>query len=143
MDGRHDGFAFVDGGRTFSCRVEVSRRAPAEAWWRFEVSTVSYERHAPFRAAGTDTRRVARPGGPVRGGPAVEAARERAEAALAHEAAEAARVVAAQARRDAELAREEAAQSRRAVEEQAAVIREMQDTLRALLSAEAAGRPPA
>ena len=49
-------FAFVDGDRTFSCRVEAARHAPAEAWWWFAVSTGRNERHAPFRAAATDTR---------------------------------------------------------------------------------------
>ena len=50
-------FAFVDGDRTFTCRVEAARHAPAETWWWFEVSTESYQRHAPFRAAATDTPR--------------------------------------------------------------------------------------
>jgi hypothetical protein len=49
-------FAFVDADRTFTCHVEASRHTPAEAWWWFHVSTESYQRHAPFRAATTDTR---------------------------------------------------------------------------------------
>jgi hypothetical protein len=48
-------------------------------------------------------------------------------------AAAAARAVAEEAHAAAELARDDAAQPRRAVEEQAAVMREMQDTLHALL----------
>jgi hypothetical protein len=55
MDERHSEFAFVDGDRTFTCRVEASRRAPAEAWWWFEVSTERDQRHAPFRAEPADT----------------------------------------------------------------------------------------
>jgi hypothetical protein len=56
MDERHGDFTFVDGERTFTCQVEAPCRAPAEAWWWFRVSTESYQRHAPFRAATTDTR---------------------------------------------------------------------------------------
>jgi hypothetical protein len=51
----HRDFAFVDGDRTFTCHVEASRRAPSEAWWWFNVSTESHQRHAPFRAEHTDT----------------------------------------------------------------------------------------
>jgi hypothetical protein len=58
MDERHSEFAFADGDRTFTCRVEASHRAPAEAWWWFQVSTESHQRHAPFRAEVTDTRRT-------------------------------------------------------------------------------------
>lgn len=57
MDENHKEFAFADGDRTFTCRVEASHRAPAEAWWWFQVSTESHQRHAPFRAEATDTRR--------------------------------------------------------------------------------------
>ena len=57
MNERLSDFEFVDGNRTFTCRVESSRRAPAEAWWWFEVSTERDQRHAPFRAEATDTRR--------------------------------------------------------------------------------------
>ena len=49
------GFAFVDADRTFTCRVEAARHAPAEDWWWFVVSTERHQRHAPFRAAATDT----------------------------------------------------------------------------------------
>ena len=57
MNERHSEFEFVDGDRTFTCRVEPLRRAPAEAWWWFQVSTEIDQRHAPFRAEATDTRR--------------------------------------------------------------------------------------
>jgi len=57
MDERHSEFAFADGDRRFTCRVEASHRAPAEAWWWFQVSTESHQRHAPFRAEATDTHR--------------------------------------------------------------------------------------
>lgn len=57
MDRKHSEFAFADGGRTFTCRVEASHRAPTEAWWWFQVSTESDQRHAPFRAEVTDTQR--------------------------------------------------------------------------------------
>lgn len=50
-------FAFVDNDRTFTCCVESARHTPAEAWWWFHVSTESHQRHAPFRAATTDTLR--------------------------------------------------------------------------------------
>jgi hypothetical protein len=56
MHERHTEFAFADGDRTFTCRVEASPRAPAEAWWWFQVSTESHQRYAPFRAEVTDTR---------------------------------------------------------------------------------------
>jgi hypothetical protein len=55
MDQHHSDFAFMDGGRTFTCHVEAPRHTPAEAWWWFSVSTESYQRHAPFRAAESDT----------------------------------------------------------------------------------------
>ncbi len=47
-------FAFTDGDRTFTCRVEASRMR-ADAWWWFHVSTERHQRHAPFRAAVGDT----------------------------------------------------------------------------------------
>jgi hypothetical protein len=50
-------FAFVDGERTFTCRVEAPHHAPAEGWWWFHVSTERHQRHAPFRAGAADTRR--------------------------------------------------------------------------------------
>jgi hypothetical protein len=56
MDESHSKFAFVDRDRTFTCHVERSCREPAEAWWWFQVSTESHQRHAPFRAEVTDTR---------------------------------------------------------------------------------------
>lgn len=56
-------FAFIDAGRTFTCRVEAARAAranaapsaPVDAWWWFDVSTERHQRHAPFRAAAGDT----------------------------------------------------------------------------------------
>ena len=57
MDERHSEFTFADGDRTFTCRVEASHRAPADRLWWFRVSTESHQRHAPFRAELTDTRR--------------------------------------------------------------------------------------
>ncbi|GJG85759.1 hypothetical protein tb265_09400 [Gemmatimonadetes bacterium T265] len=48
-------FAFTDGDRTFTCRVEASRAARTDAWWWFDVSTERHQRHAPFRAAAGDT----------------------------------------------------------------------------------------
>jgi hypothetical protein len=49
-----ESFAFVDDGRTFTCRVEASRHARNDAWWWFVVSTEQHQRHAPFRAEATD-----------------------------------------------------------------------------------------
>jgi hypothetical protein len=57
MDDRHTEFAFADGDRTFTCCVEASPRAPTESWWWFQVSTENHQRHAPFRAEDSDTRR--------------------------------------------------------------------------------------
>lgn len=48
-------FAFIDDGRTFTCRVEASRHARSDAWWWFAVSTEQHQRHAPFRAEAGDT----------------------------------------------------------------------------------------
>jgi hypothetical protein len=48
-------FAFVDGGRTFTCEVETPRRAGADAWWWFRVSTEQHQRFAPFRAEAADS----------------------------------------------------------------------------------------
>jgi hypothetical protein len=53
-------FAFVDGGRTFTCSVETLGRARAEVWWWFQVSTDDHQRYAPFRAAPSDTADVVR-----------------------------------------------------------------------------------
>jgi hypothetical protein len=49
------GFDFVAGGRTYKCHVEASRQVQSDSWWWFEVSGERYQRHAPFRAADTDT----------------------------------------------------------------------------------------
>ena len=51
----HDGFTFVDAGRTFTCCVETPRRPRAEAWWWFQISTDDRQRYAPFRAETSDT----------------------------------------------------------------------------------------
>lgn len=50
-----ESFAFVDAGRTFTCRVETARAPRVDAWWWFEVSTERHARHAPFRATPGDT----------------------------------------------------------------------------------------
>jgi hypothetical protein len=47
-------FAFVDGGRTFTCAAESQRSRP-EAWWWFHVSTDDRHRYAPFRTSEGDT----------------------------------------------------------------------------------------
>jgi hypothetical protein len=52
---RGEEFSFIDAGRTFTCRVEVSRPLAGDAWWWFAVSTERHERHAPFRAEASDT----------------------------------------------------------------------------------------
>jgi hypothetical protein len=48
------GFTFVDGGRTFTCSVEVRAPRP-EAWWWFGVSTEAHNRYAPFLAQKDDS----------------------------------------------------------------------------------------
>jgi hypothetical protein len=48
-------FEFVDGGRTYRCRVEVPPGTRSEPWWWFEVSG-DQQVYAPFRAASNDTR---------------------------------------------------------------------------------------
>lgn len=45
---------FVDGGRTYRCRVETPSGPRAQAWWWFEVSGDQH-RYAPFHAEGGDT----------------------------------------------------------------------------------------
>ena len=55
MSQTSESFAFVDDGRTFTCRVEASRHARTDAWWWFVVSTEQHQRHAPFRAEADDT----------------------------------------------------------------------------------------
>jgi len=47
-------FTFVDGGRTFTCSVEVRAPRP-EAWWWFGVSTEQHNRYAPFLAQSDDS----------------------------------------------------------------------------------------
>jgi hypothetical protein len=49
-----EGFTFVDGGRTFTCSVEVRAPRP-EAWWWFGVSTEQHNRYAPFLASADDS----------------------------------------------------------------------------------------
>jgi hypothetical protein len=55
MADMHQGFAFVDAGRTFTCRVDSPHRAHAGDWWWFEVSSEQHQRFAPFRALPEDT----------------------------------------------------------------------------------------
>jgi hypothetical protein len=47
-------FAFEDGGRFYTCRVEGPHGGRPEAWWWFGVSDDA-SRYAPFRAAVGDT----------------------------------------------------------------------------------------
>jgi hypothetical protein len=47
-------FDFVDGGRSYTCRVEEPHRGRAEAWWWFDVAG-DRNRYAPFRADVGDT----------------------------------------------------------------------------------------
>ena len=54
MIGTRDGFAFVESGRTYTCRIAASHRGPTERWWWFDVSG-DRSRYAPFRAAADDT----------------------------------------------------------------------------------------
>lgn len=55
MADMHQGFAFVDAGRTFTCRVETPHRTNTGDWWWFEVSSELHQRFAPFRALPDDT----------------------------------------------------------------------------------------
>ncbi len=50
-----DPFVFIDGGRTFTCSVDIVRRASSERWWWFIVSAESHQRFAPFRVGDDDT----------------------------------------------------------------------------------------
>ena len=47
-------FEFVDGGRTYECRIEEPYRGRKEAWWWFAVAG-DRNRYAPFRADIGDT----------------------------------------------------------------------------------------
>jgi hypothetical protein len=47
-------FTFVNGGRTYTCTVEVRKAAPAGTWWWFAVSD-DQQRYAPFEAQKGDT----------------------------------------------------------------------------------------
>jgi hypothetical protein len=53
-------FEFVDGGRTYTCRVEAPHDGRSDAWWWFQVSG-DQARYAPFRAAADDTADSVRP----------------------------------------------------------------------------------
>ena len=59
MIGTRDAFDFVEGGRTFTCRVEGLRRGAAERWWWFDVSG-DRSRYAPFRAEDGETEQSVR-----------------------------------------------------------------------------------
>jgi hypothetical protein len=78
MISRTGAFDFVDGGRTYACRVEEPHEGRPEAWWWFRVAGDD-DPYAPFRADVGDTEasvharvvayyeeRVARRGGPPR-----------------------------------------------------------------------------
>ena len=60
MESTTGAFVFVDGGRTYACRVEAPGRGRADAWWRFQVCG-DQARYAPFRAAADDTTDSVRP----------------------------------------------------------------------------------
>jgi hypothetical protein len=47
-------FAFEDGGRCYTCRVEEAHAGRPEAWWWFGVAGDD-TRYAPFQAALADT----------------------------------------------------------------------------------------
>jgi hypothetical protein len=47
-------FDFVDGGRTYTCRVEEASGGREDAWWWFGVAGDN-GRYAPFRADVGDT----------------------------------------------------------------------------------------
>ena len=48
-------FDFVDGGRTYTCRIEELRsNGLGDAWWWFDVAG-DRSRYAPFRAEDGDT----------------------------------------------------------------------------------------
>ena len=49
-----EAFDFVDGGRTYTCRIEALRQGGSERWWWFDVSG-DRSRYAPFRAEVEDT----------------------------------------------------------------------------------------
>jgi len=55
-----EGFAFVDGDRTFTCSVEKAHALGNEPWWWFTVSTDDRQRYAPFRATTRDTQKAIR-----------------------------------------------------------------------------------
>lgn len=60
MSSTNAAFDFMDGGRTYTCRVEAPRRGRAEAWWWFGV-TGDDARYAPFQAVADDTPDSVRP----------------------------------------------------------------------------------
>jgi hypothetical protein len=53
MHGQLESFDFVNGGRTYTCRVEQMRRGAPDRWWWFAV-TGDRARYAPFRADAGD-----------------------------------------------------------------------------------------
>jgi hypothetical protein len=42
--------SFVDGDRTFTCRVAPLRGSDGDLWWWFSVSSGNGSRYAPFQA---------------------------------------------------------------------------------------------
>lgn len=54
MVSKNGAFEFVDGGRSYTCRVEEGSSGREDAWWWFGVSGDS-GRYAPFRADVGDT----------------------------------------------------------------------------------------
>jgi hypothetical protein len=49
-----ESFEFVDGGRSYSCRVEQATGSRPDTWWWFDVAG-DRGRYAPFRAEAEDT----------------------------------------------------------------------------------------
>lgn len=50
----NEAFDFVEGGRTYTCRIEDLHRGAPERWWWLNV-TGDRNRYAPFRAVWDDT----------------------------------------------------------------------------------------
>ncbi|MDF1504410.1 hypothetical protein [Roseisolibacter sp. H3M3-2] len=48
-------FAFLEEGRTYTCRVEASRHDGGRDWWWVAVSNDPHGRHAPFRAVADES----------------------------------------------------------------------------------------
>ena len=49
-----ESFEFVDGGRSYTCRLEEATSARSDAWWWFDVAG-DRGRYAPFRVEPDDT----------------------------------------------------------------------------------------